>query len=108
MILLLLLLFIHKPLYQFFKQITEHDDNDRPGKQIRRVQIDLGVVEPLADGAARQTDDLRRHARLPAQAQTGRAGGTEEGLKLLLSDKDCDMHYAVGSLYLVGEIKALY
>ncbi len=30
-----------------------------------------------------------------------------EGIKLLLNDGNCDMHYAVGSLYLVGEIKAL-
>jgi len=30
-----------------------------------------------------------------------------EGIKLLLNDESCDMHYAVGSLYLVGEIKAL-
>ena len=30
-----------------------------------------------------------------------------EGIKSLLNDENCDMHYAVGSLYLVGEIKAL-
>ena len=30
-----------------------------------------------------------------------------EGIKSLLNDESCDMHYAVGSLYLVGEIKAL-
>ncbi|MBO4679154.1 MAG: hypothetical protein J5626_05740, partial [Lachnospiraceae bacterium] len=35
------------------------------------------------------------------------AGNVSEGLKLLLNDKESDMHYAVGSLYLVGEIKAL-
>ena len=35
------------------------------------------------------------------------AGSVSEGIKLLLNDESCDMHYAVGSLYLVGEIKAL-
>ena len=56
----------------------------------------------------RAADIERLKASFVGACEVITAGGTAEGLKLLLSDKDCDMHYAVGSLYLVGEIKALY
>ena len=56
----------------------------------------------------RAADIDRLKAAFDGTCEITVADDTEEGLKLLLSDKDCDMHYAVGSLYLVGEIKALY
>ena len=39
-------------------QAHQHN-HQSPGKQVRGIQIDLGLLELLADRALRHTDDLR-------------------------------------------------
>ena len=55
----------------------------------------------------RAADISRMKEAFEGGPEVSLAGTVSEGLKLLTGDTDCDMHYAVGSLYLVGEIKAL-
>ena len=72
------------------------------------IYITGKFIEQNPNSGANSSDIERLKASFAGACEVITAGGTAEGLKLLLSDKDCDMHYAVGSLYLVGEIKALY
>ena len=69
---------VNEPEKYFFKEHADHYDYQSPGKQIRRVQIDLGIIEIFPYGVFRQSDYFSRDAGFPAQAQRQRASGAEK------------------------------
>ena len=55
--------------YYFFKKYTEYYDHRCPGKQIRRIQINLRQIQCSTDGMAGSANHFRRHSGLPAHSQ---------------------------------------
>ena len=66
----------------FFKQNADTDNDKRPCKKRRCVQVYLGIVEVFSYGVLGNSYDFRRHACLPAQSQCQRAAGAEIGKDL--------------------------
>ena len=57
---------LQNPCKSLLAKHTEYNNRNRPGKQIRRLQIDLRQIELLADRPGGNTDDFRRHTGFPA------------------------------------------
>lgn len=62
-----------------FKQGADNNDYKGPRKQIGRIQIDFGHIEPFPYGIVWNTDDFCRDARFPAHAQSDFAAADQIG-----------------------------
>ena len=69
---------VHHRQKQFFKQQADEDNHHRPCKQIRRIEIYLGIVKLFPDGTVWNPDDLCRHPGFPTESKADGTPGSEK------------------------------